>query len=232
MMNSNRILHRIGAAAVVMSVALYSAASRQQAPKVSPETVAAYVKNTWKSPADGWQARVDQDATQRIYSETRNSPAKADFDKILAREVASIVYPADGRVLGDWKAGETVAQVGTGGQFTDKADGPRGGNCYACHRMAAKELSYGTLGPSLLEYGKIRKYAAADAKAAYAKIYNAQSVLPCSNMPLFGHNKFLSEQQIKDVTAYIFDPESPVNKPSSPTHDCKRTRGYEQNAPR
>jgi L-cysteine S-thiosulfotransferase len=36
--------------------------------------------------------------------------------------------------------------------------------------------------------------------------------LPCSNMPRFGYHKFLSEQQIKDVTAYLFDPQSPVNK--------------------
>ena len=116
-------------------------------------------------------------------------------------------------MLGDWKAGEAVAQIGTGGQFSDKADGPRGGNCYACHQMAPKELSYGTLGPSLAGYGKIRKYAAVDAKAAFGKIFNAQSVLPCSNMPRFGAHKFLSEQQIKDVTAYLFDRESPVNTP-------------------
>ena len=188
-------------------------AAHAQQPKGAAETVSAYVKNTWKAPAEGWQARVDQDDTQRICSETRNSPSKADFERILAREVASIVYPVDGNVLGDWKAGEAVAQIGTGGQFSDKADGPRGGNCYACHQMAPKELSYGTLGPSLIEYGKIRKFSPAEAKATFAKIFNAQSVLPCSNMPRFGYHKFLSEQQIKDVTAYLFSPESPVNKP-------------------
>jgi L-cysteine S-thiosulfotransferase len=186
---------------------------RSQAQAVTPALVEQVVKNTWKAPAEGWQARVDQDETQRVCSETRNNPKAAAFDTILARETASIIYPADGQVLGNWKEGEKVAQIGTGGQFTDKSDGPRGGNCYACHQMAPKELSYGTLGPSLAEYGKIRKYAATDAKAAYAKIFNAQSVQPCSNMPRFGHNKFLSEQQMKDVTAYLFDPESPVNKP-------------------
>lgn len=204
---------RIYATAVIAAMALPTVALGQQPVKVSPDTVAAYVKNTWKAPAEGWQSRIDQDETQRICSESRNNPAKADFEKILARELASVVYPADGKVLGDWKAGEAVAQIGTGGQFTDKADGPRGGNCYACHQMAPKELSFGTLGPTLIEYGKIRKFAAIDAKAAYAKIFNAQSVLPCSNMPRFGHNKFLTEQQIKDVTAYLFDPDSPVNKP-------------------
>ena len=206
------IFLRYIAVALLLGANLPCSASAQQATATS-EIVAGYVKNTWKSPTDGWQARVDQDETQRVCSETRNNPSKAEFEKIQTRELATLVFPADGTVLGDWKAGEAVAQTGTGGQFSDKADGPRGGNCYACHQMAPKELSYGTLGPSLSEYGRIRKFAAADAKAAYAKIFNAQSVLPCSNMPRFGFHKFLSEQQIKDVTAYLFDPESPVNKP-------------------
>ncbi len=49
-------------------------------------------------------------------------------------------------------------------------------------------------------------------KDAYTKIYNSMAVVPCSNMPRFGTNKVLDEQQIKDVMAYLFDPESPVNK--------------------
>ena len=70
----------------------------------------------------------------------------------------------------------------------------------------------GTLGPSLTEYGKIRKFSADEARQVYAKIFNPQAVLPCSNMPRFGDHKLLSEQQIKDVTAYLMSPESPVNK--------------------
>jgi sulfur-oxidizing protein SoxX len=31
-------------------------------------------------------------------------------------------------------------------------------------------------------------------------------------MPRFGDAGILTEQQIKDVMAYLFDPESPVNK--------------------
>ena len=187
--------------------------AQAQTAKVSPQIVEQYVKSTWTKPAEGWQSRVDQDETQRVCTEARNEPKPADFDAILKREKATIAYPADGSVLGDWKAGEKVAQTGTGGQFTDTTATPRGGNCYACHQMAPKELSYGTLGPSLIEYGKIRKFDPVELRVAYAKIFNAQSVQPCSNMPRFGYHKFLTEQQIKDVTAYLFDPESPVNKP-------------------
>lgn len=159
-----------------------------------------------------WQARVAQDETQKICSQTKNEPSPADFDKIVAREKASVVYPSDGQFLGNWKAGQTVAQRGTGGQFSDEPGTFQGGNCYACHQLSKAELSFGNLGPSLNAYGKDRKYDPVEAKNAYAKIYNAQSVQACSTMPRFGHNKFLTEQQIKDVVAYLFDPESPVNK--------------------
>lgn len=203
-------------AALAAGLVMFAAVSQgvaQQGALITPERVNEIVKDTWKKPAEGWQSRVDQDETQKVCSLTRNHPDAEQAKAILAREKAAVVFPADGKVLGDWKKGERVANTGTGGQFTDKDDTYRGGNCYACHQMAASELSYGTLGPSLLEYGKNRKFKPEEARDAYAKIYNAQSVQPCSNMPRFGHNKFLSEEQIKDVTAYLFDPESPVNKP-------------------
>lgn len=184
----------------------------QQAPKVNPAAVEAAVKGMWSKAGPEWASSLTPDETMRLCSETRNAPSAADFEKIVAREKATIVFPADGNVMGDWKKGETVAQRGTGGQFSDTAETYRGGNCYACHQLAAKEVSYGTLGPSLMGYGKARNFSKDEAKAAYAKIFNPQSVLACSQMPRFGHSKFLSEQQMKDVVAYLFDPESPVNK--------------------
>ena len=60
--------------------------------------------------------------------------------------------------------------------------------------------------------GRDRKFDPVEAKTAYAKIYNSQAVAACSIMPRFGANKLLSEQQMKDLVAYLFDPESPVNK--------------------
>ncbi len=200
------------AIALIAGLVTCGAASAQQTAKVDAALVASTIADTFKGASEEWKARIKPDETQLICSQYRNDPPKDLFEKTLAREKATIVFPADGKVLGDWKNGEKLAQRGTGGQFSDKADTPKGGNCYACHQIEKKELSYGTLGPSLEEYGKNRKFSAEEAKAAYAKIYNAQSVQPCSNMPRFGHNKFLSVEQIKDLTAYLFDPESPVTK--------------------
>ncbi len=179
---------------------------------VPPAEVEAVVQAMFKSALEDWKPRVGQDETQRVCTDTRNNPPDAEAAKIKARELASIAYPEDGNVMGDWKKGEKIAQTGTGGQFSDEPGTVNGGNCYACHQMAAAEVSFGTLGPSLLGYGKLKNFQAAENKLALAKIFNAQSVVACSNMPRFGYHKFLSMDQIKDVTAYLMSPDSPVNK--------------------
>jgi L-cysteine S-thiosulfotransferase len=165
-----------------------------------------------KAPAE-WQPRLSGDATMQGCSAAGNLPASAEANAITAREKATIQYPADGSVIGDWARGEKIAQSGYGLRFTDyPATQPNGGNCYACHQMTKAEVSYGTIGPSLLEYGKIRKFTPEDSKAAYEKIYNSHAALPCSLMPRFGTNKILTVEQIKDVTALLMSPDSPVNK--------------------
>ena len=170
------------------------------------------VAGLWPKVPDGWEARVRQDETQRQCSISRNNPPAELGDAIRAREEAAIIFPADGKFLGDWKKGRAIAENGRGGQFSDPPGTVSGGNCYACHRMAPAELSYGTLGPTLVGYGRERGYDPQAMREAYAKIYNAQSALPCSNMPRFGTNAVLSEEQIKDVVAFLFDSESPVNQ--------------------
>ena len=89
---------------------------------------------------------------------------------------------------------------------------PPGRNCYACHQLAPQEVSFGTIGPSLYQFGKLRGYSDETRKYAYGKIYNAEAYSACTNMPRFGHTGILTEQQIKDVVALLVDPDSPVNK--------------------
>ncbi len=180
-----------------------------QAP--SQARVDGVVKELFGKAPEAWQAKVVQDETQKQCSQYRDEPP-ADVAKVITeRETKNVVLPADGKFVGDWKQGEKLAQNGYGGRHTDGTKREWGGNCYACHQLSKKEVSYGTMGPSLVEYGKIRKYAAEDAKAAYIKIYNSQAVFPCSKMPRLGHSKHLTEQQMKDIVALLFDPESPVN---------------------
>jgi len=195
-----------------LCVATLAVADDTDAFRPDAPTVERYVRDMWSGADDEWKKRLQQDETQAVCSKFRNAPPEDIADALRAREAATVVYPADGNLLGNWREGEKIAQNGRGGQFSDAPDATRGGNCYACHQMAKTEVSYGTLGPSLSEYGKLRGFSSEAAKEAYAKVYNSQASLPCSMMPRFGVHGFLSEQQIKDVIAYLFDAESPVNK--------------------
>ncbi|HYD81630.1 MAG TPA: sulfur oxidation c-type cytochrome SoxX [Paucimonas sp.] len=157
--------------------------------------------------------RLDQDDVQRLcteYAEQAVPPAIAE--RIQAQQLALVKKPASGKLIGDWKAGEKIAQEGRGMQFSDAPDGPRGGNCYACHQLSPQEISFGNIGPSLLGYGKLRGNSEAVIEYTYNKVYNSQAYSACSNMPRFGHKRILSPEQIADVVALLLDPQSPVNK--------------------
>ncbi|MFO7297304.1 MAG: sulfur oxidation c-type cytochrome SoxX [Pseudomonadota bacterium] len=189
------------------------AAYAQDKPSVDAVGVEQVIKDGWKSAPPEWQERLVQDQTMKECTETRNQPSNELANAIMERERAKIVYPPDGKFLGDWKNGEKLAQSGYGMRFTDYP--PRrenGGNCYACHQLTKEEVSYGTLGPSLYNYGKLRDYDQEEIKAVYERIYNPHAHVPCANMPRFGANKILTIDQIKDLVALLMDPESPVNK--------------------
>lgn len=157
---------------------------------------------------------VQQDEVQALCSKYAREVPKEIASKIEKSQQATLKYPADGKLVGDWREGEKVAQDGWGLRFTDTGQPNRknGGNCYACHQLAPMELSYGTLGPSLYQFAKLRGYGPDIQKYAYGKVYNSEAYNACSSMPRFGHNGILTEQQIKDVVALLMDPNSPVNK--------------------
>lgn len=194
-------------AAIALALALPAAAQADE------KSMTDIYKTMFSKVPEGWEKRLEQDDTMKVCSETRNNPSPKQSDEILAREAKNVVFPADGNVMGDWTKGEKLAQSGYGGRFTDTDPKQQnGGNCYACHQLATHEVSYGTIGPSLMHYGKLRDFSADAAKQTYARIYNPQAQIACALMPRFGHNKFLSEQQMKDLTAFLMSPDSPVNK--------------------
>ena len=143
----------------------------------------------------------------------------ATAKRIEELNMKTIQWPSDGKFLGDWKEGEKIAQSGRGLTWTDTAKTVNGGNCYNCHQIDKKEISFGTIGTSLYNYGKIRGVTDPNSPAAqemvkytWGKIWNSKAYNACSNMPRAGHMGILNEEQVRHLVALLLDPKSPVNQ--------------------
>jgi L-cysteine S-thiosulfotransferase len=166
--------------------------------------------------------RLQQDESNAACSKALGKPLPDDVARrIEAAARASVKPPSDGRYIGDWREGEKLAQNGRGMTWTDASASPagNGGSCYNCHQLGANEISYGTIGPSLLHYGRNRGVADLDAPTAkpiidytWTKLWNAKSFNACSGMPRFGAHGLLDETQLKHLMALLLDPQSPVNR--------------------
>jgi len=164
--------------------------------------------------------RLQQDAANAACSEAQGVSAAVGAS-IQRAALNAVRWPSDGQFIGDWREGERLAQSGRGMTWTDKstASDANGGGCYNCHELTAREIAYGTLGPSLYRYGKLRGVtdpSSAPSKAVidytWAKLWNAKSSNACSGMPRFGAAGLLNEVQLKHLMALLLDPNSPVNQ--------------------
>ncbi|WP_126444005.1 sulfur oxidation c-type cytochrome SoxX [Sulfuricystis multivorans] len=172
----------------------------------------AMIKKDFKPRGQASLDRLAEDGVQAICNRTGNHPPEAIAKALEADQLATVEWPADGKLMGDWKKGEKLAQSGRGFTWRDKPGLPVGGNCYNCHQISPKEVAFGTIGPSLLNFGKLRGNTPETQKYVYSKIYNAKAYNLCSEMPRFGRVGALAPEQIKDLVALLLDPESPVNK--------------------
>ena len=209
---------RITASAALLLAAIAHAPAadvKSWGPGADDATFQAMLKSSFKEKGIATLARLTQDETQAFCSDPAFANGKEGEKRrseIEAQNLASVKWPGDGKWLGDFKAGEAIAQSGRGLTSSDKADTPNGGNCYNCHQLAKSEIAFGTIGPSLYNYGKLRGTSDEVLRATWAKIYNAKATNACSNMPRAGHMGILTELQIKDLMALLLDPNSPVNQ--------------------
>ena len=163
--------------------------------------------------------RLQQDMSNVECSKSEGKALpEATARAIEAVNLKTVKLPSDGKFIGDWKEGEKLAQNGRGMTWTDTSTA-NGGNCYNCHQVSKAEISYGTIGPSLYNYGKLRGVADPASPASKAiveytwgKLYNAKAYNACSGMPRFGHGGMLDETQLKNIMALLLDPKSPVNQ--------------------
>jgi sulfur-oxidizing protein SoxX len=184
------------------------------AQKVDP-TVQAVMDRSFREQGIAKLDRIQQDEFQTLCSDEkfRDSPeGKKKAEALQSAALAAIKPPSDGKYLGNWAEGEKIAQSGRGATWTDNLKTVNGGGCYNCHQISKQEISYGTIGPSLLEYGKTRGNSDVILTYTWNRINNSKAYNACSNMPRMQHFNLLTEQQIKDVMALLLDPASPVNK--------------------
>jgi sulfur-oxidizing protein SoxX len=218
-MNANKsfLAHPLALGSAGLScVALLAGCASPSVDSGSDPLVDRYIAESFLAGPGQDLARLQQDQTQKDCSATRGKPTNEQAAAIRAREARNIKYPDDGKLSGDWQAGRKIFNGGfayrVGSFIPNKPDAVRGGNCYACHQGEKSEPAYGNLGTSLQGFGRARGQGAPIVKYTYDKIYNAKAYVACSNMPRLGHNGILSPKQVADLTAYLLDPASPLNR--------------------
>ena len=199
-----------------------SACSSAPSPADVNKATADMLKNSFQARGIATLDRLNQDQANAecAVADATGKPLDAKMTKAIEEaSMKTVKWPTDGKFLGDWKEGEKIAQSGRGLTWTDKAGEANGGNCYNCHQISKEEISFGTLGPSLYNYGKLRGVTdpnSAGGKAiveyTWGKLWNARAYNACSQMPRVGHMGILNQKQIQDVMALLLDPASPVNK--------------------
>jgi len=220
-MNMRKTLQAIAALASAIAVLAGCAATTPSAPDYDA-LVAGMMKASFRDQGIAKVDRLQQDASDAECSKAEGKALADDVAKrIEAANLLTVKMPSDGKFIGDWREGEKLAQNGRGMTWTDPsaASSVNGGNCYNCHMIDKAEISFGTLGPSLHNYGKIRGVsdpASPTSKAivdyTWGKLYNAKAYNACSGMPRFGHAGLLDETQLKHLMALLLDPKSPVNQ--------------------
>jgi sulfur-oxidizing protein SoxX len=202
-----------------VTVALLGCAAVPSSAELDQQAVAA-IKASFRDEGIAKVDRLNQDLGQKACS-AATPPSPELAKQIQAASLASVKWPAGGQYLGDWREGEKLAQNGRGMTWTDPSAQPKdnGANCYNCHQIDKKEISFGTIGPSLWNYGKLRGVkdvtdpaAAPIVQYTWAKVWNSKAYAACSNMPRFGHLGLLDEAQLRHVMALLLDPKSPVNQ--------------------
>ena len=177
------------------------------------------LKNSFREQGIAKMDRLEQDLGQKACSSS-TPPSESVAKQIEAEAMNSIKWPSDGKFIGDWKRGEPLAQSGRGMTWTDKSASTEGngGQCYNCHELDKKEISFGTIGPSLHNYGRSRGVKSLTEPSAmpviqytWGKLWNSKAYAACSTMPRFGHMKLLSDAQLRDLMSLLLDPRSPVN---------------------
>jgi sulfur-oxidizing protein SoxX len=180
------------------------------------ESAERMVSEGFSAPAPALLKRLVQDKSQQLCSKIGHvGLTQEEAAEVIKLARASIKYPPSGKLIGNWKIGETLAHDGAGdriqfGELEKRKE--NGGLCQNCHALAPGEINVGNVGPALTGYGVQRGSSDAVAKYTYEHVYNAWTYFPCSNMPRLGATGHLTSDQITHLVAYLLEPQSPINR--------------------
>src|SRR5690625_1385017 len=121
--------------AVAAALCMSSVAADEWISGTDEAAVQAVLEASFTARNEAQLDRLEQSYMQKVCSkaEMTGEPVPQEaVERIQAEAKESIVFPADGEFLGDWREGEKIAQSGRGMQYSDKPGAPRGGNCFAC----------------------------------------------------------------------------------------------------
>ncbi len=207
------------AAALAATVLTAGCAMSPSAAEVD-EATQQVLKSSFRDEGIAKLDRLQLDASNQFCSDSEGAALDDMLGKAIeTANLQTVKFPADGQLIGNWVEGERIAQNGRGLTWTDSATAANGGSCYNCHQLSKAEVSYGSIGPSLYNYGKLRGVTDPTAVASkpivdytWGKLWNSKAYNACSGMPRFGHANILTVEQLKDVMALLLDPKSPVNQ--------------------
>lgn len=219
-MNKSYTQAALSAAGLAFAAFFLSSCATAPTAQQVDEATQQVLKSSFRDQGIAKMDRLALDASNQACSEAAGKPLDEKLAKSIEEaNLKTVKLPPDGKYLGNWSEGEKIAQNGRGLTWSDKAGEANGGSCYNCHQISKAELSFGSIGPSLYNYGKLRGVsnpASPESKPiveyTWGKLWNAKAYNACSDMPRFGHASILNEQQIRDVMALLLDPNSPVNK--------------------
>lgn len=201
---------------VVVSLSLFGCAAivdGDPSLKSDPKTVKAVLQSSFSGNEMAGLDRLDQTEAQKACTANFTKPLDADTKTSLQNKLlAEVKYPDDGKYLGDWKNGQKLASRGKGMTWRDKPGSQNYGNCYACHQLETAQVSYGNIGPTLNNYGKLRGNSPEILKYTWARLWNSHAFNLCNAMPKFGAKGILTEAELKDLMALLHDPASVVNQ--------------------
>ena len=198
-----------GAAAVVIGCATAPSDAETSA------KAAQVLKASFKARGQAGIDRLDQDETQKTCTEyAGKAPPKDVAEKIEKINLASIKWPADGKLHGrleerrEDRAGRAAASssptipTGPGRRQLLRVPPARAAGSLVRHDRPAAV-------PVRQDARLQRRHRAS---TPTARSGTPRRTARARYMPRFGHSKILTEAQIKDLVALLMDPDSPVNK--------------------